>query len=42
MASLRSLGISLLRLIGRDNIAQATRHVVAHCADALGLTRLTL
>lgn len=41
MASLRSLAISLLRLTGWDNIAQATRHMAAHHTDALGLIGLT-
>lgn len=41
MASLRSLAISLLRLTGWGNIAQATRHMAAHRADALDLIGLT-
>lgn len=41
MASLRSLAISLLRLTGWDNIAQATRHMAAHRDDALNLIGLT-
>jgi len=41
MASLRSLAISLLRLTGWDNIAQATRHMAAHRTDALGIIGLT-
>ena len=41
MATIRSLAISLLRLTGWDNIAQATRHMTAHRTDALGLIGLT-
>ena len=41
MATLRSLAISLLRLTGWNNIAQATRHMAAHRTDALGLIGLT-
>jgi hypothetical protein len=41
MASLRSLAISLLRLTGWDNIAQATRHMAAHRNHALNLIGLT-
>jgi predicted transposase YbfD/YdcC len=41
MATFRSLAISLLRLTGWDNIAQATRHMAAHRTDALGLIGLT-
>ena len=41
MASLRSLAISLLRLTGWENIAQATRHMAAHRTDALNLIGLT-
>jgi predicted transposase YbfD/YdcC len=41
MASLRSLAISLLRLTGWDNIAQATRHMAAHRTDTLNLIGLT-
>ena len=41
MATLRSLAISLLKLTGWDNIAQATRHMGAHRDDALSLIGLT-
>jgi hypothetical protein len=41
MASLRSLAISLLRLTGWDNIAQATQHMAAHRDDTLSLIGLT-
>jgi predicted transposase YbfD/YdcC len=41
MATIRSLAISLLRLTGWDNIAEATRHMAAHRTDALNLIGLT-
>lgn len=41
MATLRSLAISLLRLTGWGNIAEATRHMAAHHTDALGIIGLT-
>jgi hypothetical protein len=41
MATLRSLAISLLKLTGWDNIAQATRHMAAHRTDAPGLIGIT-
>ncbi len=40
MATLRNLAISLLKLLGWDNIAAATRHMAAHRSDALNLIGL--
>lgn len=41
MATIRNLAISLLKLLGWDNIAAATRHMAAHRDDALNLIGLT-
>ncbi|MFL6111330.1 MAG: ISAs1 family transposase [Catenulispora sp.] len=41
MATLRSLAISLLRLVGWANIPAANQHMAAHHRDALGLLGLT-
>lgn len=41
MATLRSLAISLLRLVGWTNIPAANQHMAAHHRDALGLLGLT-
>lgn len=41
LAALRNLAISLLRLAGRDNIAQATRHIARDVTRAAKLILTT-
>jgi predicted transposase YbfD/YdcC len=41
MASIRSLAISLLRLVGWTNTAAANRYMAAYPTNALGLLGLT-
>jgi hypothetical protein len=41
MATLRNLAISLLRLLGWTNIAEANRHMAANRHEALTLIGLT-
>ena len=41
MAGLRNRAISLLKLLGWDNIAEANRHLAAHRHETLTLLGLT-